>query len=119
MAGIVFISCAGEDEAFARSLALAVERDGFAVRSEADAHAVIVVWSEHAAASRQVRAEAEAARIAGRLVQVSSDEQLPPLPFRMLHCVSLRGWRGENDHPGWTKVKQSLARLRDGEPSAG
>ena len=48
-----------------------------------DAKAVVVLWSADAVRSQWVRAEADAAREAGTLVQASIDGTLPPMPFIM------------------------------------
>jgi adenylate cyclase len=48
------------------------------------AKAVIVLWSTEAAHSQWVRAEADMAREAGTLVQVTIDGVLPPLPFNQI-----------------------------------
>ncbi len=76
-----------------------------------DAHAVVVLWSAEAAKSQWVRAEADAARNLGTLVQASLDDAMPPLPFNQIHCASLTGWSGEDDHTGWRKLHDSIAAL--------
>ena len=75
------------------------------------AHAVVVLWSSEAAKSQWVRAEADAARNLGTLVQASLDDSMPPLPFNQIHCASLSGWGGEADHHGWRKLHDSIAAL--------
>jgi hypothetical protein len=72
---------------------------------------VIVVWSESAAASRRVRAEADLARNHNKLIQASFDGRMPPMPFNQLQFAALGDWRGEADHQGWEKVKASLVAL--------
>src|SRR5215207_8516758 len=59
------------------------------------ADAVVVLWSAEAAKSQWVRAEADAAREAGTLVQVTLDGTVPPLPFNQIQCADLKGWSGE------------------------
>ena len=78
-----------------------------------------MVWSESAAASQWVRAEADLARNQRKLVQTSIDGRMPPMPFDQLHFVSIGDWRGEEDHPGWRKVKESLAALCVGAGAEG
>ncbi|HST37801.1 MAG TPA: toll/interleukin-1 receptor domain-containing protein [Allosphingosinicella sp.] len=124
----VFISYSRDNEAVVRGLAEAVVREGYSVwwdealpphlsysdviTGEIDAaKAVIVVWSEKAIPSEWVRAEADLARNQKKLVQTSIDGRMPPMPFNQLHFVSIGDWRGEADHPGWTRVKESLAAL--------
>ena len=61
--------------------------------------------------SEWVRAEADMARNQKKLIQTSIDGRDPPMPFNQLHYVSLADWDGSDDHPGWSKVKESLAAL--------
>ena len=124
----VFISYSRDNQQLVRRLAEAVKREGYSVwwDDELPAHlaygdviaeqigsakAAIVVWSEKAAASEWVRAEADVARNQKKLIQASLDDRMPPMPFNQLHFVSIRDWRGEADHPGWRKIKESLAAL--------
>lgn len=82
------------------------------------ARAVVVVWSSDAIKSQWVRAEADLARQAGTLIQLSIDGALPPLPFNQIHCVDLAGWSGEGDAPDWRKVAESVAELLEQAPIA-
>lgn len=75
------------------------------------AKAVLVLWSADAARSQWVRAEADAAREAGTLVQVTLDGSLPPMPFNQIQCADLAGWNGDANAPGWRKVEGSIASL--------
>ncbi|WEK46802.1 MAG: TIR domain-containing protein [Candidatus Andeanibacterium colombiense] len=75
------------------------------------AKAVVVLWSGDAARSQWVRAEADAAREAGTLVQISLDGSLPPMPFNQIQCADLAGWQGETSAHGWLKVMGSIASL--------
>jgi len=77
------------------------------------AKAVVVVWSAEAAHSQWVRAEADLARRAGTLVQLSIDGAVPPLPFNQIQCADMRGWTGRADFPGWRKVVGSVTDLVD------
>lgn len=132
----VFISYTREHEAFVQQLAEAVRREGYSVwwDEELPAHlsysevisekigaakAAIVVWSESAAASQWVRAEADLARVQKKLIQTSIDGRMPPMPFNQIQFASIGDWRGEDGHPGWSKVKQSLAALCGPRPGAG
>jgi adenylate cyclase len=58
-----------------------------------------------------VRAEADSAREAGTLVQVSLDGALPPMPFNQIQCADLKGWKGDPASPGWAKLEASVAAL--------
>ena len=75
------------------------------------AKAVVVVWSQEAAKSLWVRAEANVALELGTLVQLSIDGTLPPMPFNQVQCAELNGWSGDVDAPGWRKVSASVADL--------
>ena len=81
------------------------------------AKAAVVLWSGEAARSQWVRAEADIAREAGTLVQVTIDGILPPLPFNQIQCADLSGWAGDTSAPGWHKVESSVAMLV-GRPAA-
>ena len=75
------------------------------------AKAVIVLWSAEAAKSQWVRAEADAARIAGTLIQATLDGSLPPMPFNQIQCADLAHWSGDAATPGWRKLLDSVAAL--------
>jgi adenylate cyclase len=124
----VFISYARSTQSEAEQVADALRRAGYSVwrddslpahRSYAEvieeqlaaAKAVIVLWSADAVASQWVRAEADLARNAGTLVQLTVDGVLPPLPFNQIQCAPLNGWTGETSHAGWRKVEESVAQL--------
>jgi adenylate cyclase len=124
----VFVSYARTDEAMAERVADALRADGYEVwrddqlpahRAYADvieerlkaAKAVVVLWSAEAAKSQWVRAEADAARAWGTLVQATSDSSIPPLPFNQIQCADLTGWDGSGDAAGWRKLRNSVAVL--------
>jgi hypothetical protein len=124
----VFISYSRANQEMVRHLAEAVKRLGYSVwwddelpphRSYSDvitekigeAKAAIVVWSGGSIGSEWVRAEADLARNQKKLIQTAIDECMPPMPFNQIQFASLAGWQGEDGHPGWTKVKASLAAL--------
>ena len=124
----IFISYARSTEPQARQLAEALRALGYNVwrDDELPAHrsysevieerikaakAVVVLWSAEAARSQWVRAEADAAREAGTLVQVSLDGSLPPMPFNQIQCADLRDWQGDTAAAGWKKVEGSIAAL--------
>jgi adenylate cyclase len=75
------------------------------------AKAVVVVWSAEAVKSHWVRAEADAAREAGTLVQLSIDGAIPPMPFNQIQCADMNRWSGEASAPGWRKVLASVTDL--------
>ena len=124
----VFVSYSRTDEASAARVAETLQENGYQVwrddqlpvhRPYAEviderlksARAVVVLWSEAAAKSQWVRAEAEVARAAGTLAQATLDGNIPPLPFNQIQCADLKGWDGGTDAPGWQKLMQSVAEL--------
>ncbi|NNF93808.1 MAG: TIR domain-containing protein [Altererythrobacter sp.] len=76
-----------------------------------EAKAVIVLWSSDARASRWVPAEAEIAHNKDKLIQISLDGALPPLPFNRLQCEMMPQWIGDASHPSWPKIISSVAEL--------
>lgn len=124
----VFISYSRADQEKVGMLARMIASEGYQVWWDADlpphmsygdvitakigaAKAAVVVWSETAAASEWVRAEADVARNQKKLIQTAIDEIIPPLPFNQIQCAMIGDWNGEADHHGWNKVKQSLVAL--------
>ena len=73
-----------------------------------DAKAVVVLWSAEAAKSQWVRAEADAARAMGTLVQATLDGIIPPMPFNQIQCADLGSWNGDKDASGWRKLTASI-----------
>jgi TolB-like protein/cytochrome c-type biogenesis protein CcmH/NrfG len=131
----IFISYARSTETQAAELAAALRSAGHVVwrddqlpvhRDYADvieehlraAGAVVVLWSQDAAKSQWVRAEADVAREAGKLVQVTLDGTVPPLPFNRLQCAPLLDWRGSHTDPGWLTLLASIDDLTSGHPHA-
>src|SRR5690348_11079540 len=114
----VFVSYARTDEPQAKCVAEALHAMGYDVWrvDELPAHrcysevieerltsakAVVVLWSADAAKSQWVRAEADAARSAGALVQAILDGSKPPMPFNQIQCADLSDWNGDLRAPGW------------------
>ncbi len=135
----VFVSYARVDEPQAERVAEALRADGYrawrddelpAHRAYADvieerlksAKAVIVLWSAEAAKSQWVRAEADAARELGTLIQATLDGGVPPMPFNQIQCAALTDWDGDRDAPGWRKLVASVQALagtpRSDKPAA-
>ena len=124
----VFISYARSTEPQARLVAEALRALGYEVwrddelpahRSYAEviaerlaaAKAVVVIWSAEAAASEWVQSEADHARSARKLVQLSVDGAQPPMPFDRIQCADLAAWSGDPAAPGWQKVVASVEAL--------
>jgi adenylate cyclase len=124
----VFISYARPDEERAELVATGLRAAGYEVwrddelpahRPYADvieerlrgAAAVVVLWSVEAARSQWVRAEADAARELGTLVQARVDATIPPMPFNQIQCADLSAWDQASEHGGWRKLEASVAAL--------
>ncbi|WP_337661213.1 TIR domain-containing protein [Erythrobacter sp. Alg231-14] len=124
----VFISYSRDDAEKVGLLARKIASEGYEVWWDADlpphmsygdvitakigaAKAAVVVWSDTAAKSEWVRAEADVARNQKKLIQTSIDDVMPPLPFNQIQYAGIGDWNGEADHRGWSKVKQSLVAL--------
>src|SRR5258705_4748263 len=130
----VFVSYARSTEPDAMKIAAALRARGYSVwrddeipahRAYADvieerlkaSKAVVVSWSVDAAKSQWVRSEADVARAAGTLIQVTVDGTLPPMPFDQVECAELKGWNGDAEAFGWHKLADSVAALvGPGEP---
>jgi adenylate cyclase len=78
------------------------------------AKAVVVVWSSEAVKSQWVRAEADLAREAGTLVQLTLDGAALPMPFNRIQCADMADWSGDLAAPGWRKVAASVGELVGG-----
>ena len=126
----VFVSYARSTEPLAEQVEAALRAAGYAVWRDAElpahrsyaevieerlkaAKAVVVLWSEEAVKSHWVRAEADAARAAGTLVQANVDGVTPPIPFNQIQSAALGGWTGDDEHPGWKTLRGSVAALVD------
>ena len=124
----IFISYARSTEAVAKAAGDSLRQAGFKVwrDDELPAHrsysevieerlqnakAVLVLWSAEAVRSQWVRAEADIAREAGTLVQMSVDGTTPPIPFNQIQCADLADWSGNADHEGWKKILDSIGSL--------
>jgi adenylate cyclase len=124
----IFVSYGRSTEGLAHQVAEALRAAGYSVwrddelpahRAYSDvieervrgARAVVVLWSAEAARSQWVRAEADVAREAGTLVQISVDGTMPPMPFNQIQCADLSGWSGDLSVAGWRKVESSIALL--------
>ena len=78
---------------------------------------VVVAWSEAARQSLWVRAEANEALDAGKLVQLSLDGAKLPLPFTMLHALDFSRWRGDVEPP-WPELEARVRAEVAGEAAA-
>ena len=131
----IFISYARSTAAQAQQVAEALRGLGYAVwrDDELPAHrdysevieerlraakAVVVLWSAEGVKSQWVRAEADIAREAGTMVQLTLDGAPLPMPFNRIQCADMTGWRGDLGAPGWRKVVASVVDLAKGPAPA-
>lgn len=75
------------------------------------ASAVLVLWSELAADSDWIRAEARTGRQAERLVAARLDDCLPPLEFASVQAVDLFDRRDFQTGEGWRQIVSRIGRL--------
>ena len=132
----VFVSYARATEPQAKAIAEALRAQGYqrlARRRDSGAQAlcggdrgaaegakaVVVIWSADAAKSQWVRAEADAARELGTLIQVEHRWHPPPLPFNQIQCADLKAGAASEAAPGWRKLAKSVAALVGGEQPSG
>jgi TolB-like protein len=131
----VFISYARADEPVARRIADALGAAGFdvwwdrkllphnafaqSIETELRAaKAVLVIWSNAAIGSQWVRAEADAGRALGTLLQVRADDCVIPLPFNQFQTARLQRWDGDPDDLEWRAVLASVEWLAGHESVA-
>jgi TolB-like protein len=79
------------------------------------AKATLVIWSADAAKSEWVMSEANRAREARKLVQLTVDGARLPMPFDQIQCADLLHW--DLEAAGWRKVVASIADLVGGPAS--
>lgn len=82
------------------------------------AKSVLVLWSELAADSDWIRAEARTGRQNERLVAVRLDDCLPPLEFASVQAVDLFDRRDFQSGEGWRQIVSRIGRLV-GRPGLG
>ena len=76
---------------------------------------VVVAWSDTARQSLWVRAEANEALDAGKLVQINLDRTRLPLPFSALNFVDFSGWNGVRTEDCWSTLDGRVKRRLNGE----
>jgi uncharacterized membrane protein YhaH (DUF805 family) len=77
--------------------------------------AVIVLWSEHSTKSQWVREEARMGRDKSKLIPALLDASPMPFGFGEVQAANLANWRGEPNHPEWTRFANAVhAAARDG-----
>ncbi len=127
----IFVSYKREDREIADRVTRALAGGGFSAwwdtrllpaqqwdeeieREIADAKAVLVLWTPRSVSSKWVRSEATFAMERNKLVPVVLEDCEPPLAFRLVQSVDLRGWDGTLEHPGWRRLDGWLRDLVDG-----
>ena len=76
---------------------------------------VVVAWSETARQSLWVRAEANEALDAGKLVQINLDRTRLPLPFSALNFLDFSAWGGARGEECWVSLDGRVKRRLNGE----
>ena len=76
---------------------------------------VVVAWSQTARQSLWVRAEANEALDAGKLVQIRLDDARLPLPYSALHFLDFSRWSGNRTEECWTTLDGRVKRRLNGE----
>jgi hypothetical protein len=124
----IFISYKREDQGKARKLANALESKGWTVwwdpnlrageifdevieKALNEARCVIVMWSKLSVQSEYVKAEATYALEHKKLVPVKIESVDLPFRFRRLHTLSLLGWDGSNDAPGFRRLVEDISAI--------
>jgi TPR repeat protein len=69
---------------------------------------VVVVWTPHSAASKNVKDEARLGLSTDKLVNVLLGSAQPPFPFDRVNGLPLDGWTGREPHKGWTRLVQTV-----------
>lgn len=130
----IFLSYKAEDRARLAPLVAALEHEGFSVWWDAHigggtnwqedieqhldaAKCVIVVWSKRSIGhdGHFVRDEARQALKRNAYVPVCLDPVEPPLGFREVQAVSLKGWRGDPADPRFQAVAAAVRSHISGE----
>ena len=121
----VFISYSSQDRGRVAELAHALEQsgvslwwdrrlvpgDGYEGAIEAEltsAKAVVVIWTQAAAASQWVRSEADYARNKGNLIPVRFEACSIPRPFDRLHTADMSRWKGDKGNQGFPELIEAI-----------
>jgi hypothetical protein len=127
----VFISYAREDTACAATLADLLSQQDLVVwwdrslipgsqydevieQALGQARCVVLIWSDSAAQSDWVRAEAYEGAEREVLIPLRIDDAQLPLRFRQLHAYQLHGWDGG---PAWPTLDKFVSSIRDRLPA--
>jgi len=69
---------------------------------------VVVLWSAHSTKSQWVREEARMGRDKAKLIPAIIDGSPSPLGFGEVQAADLTSWRGEANHPQWTRFANAV-----------
>src|SRR5262249_26140125 len=122
----IFISYKREEQAMARNLANALEREGWTVwwdpklragehfddvieKALNEAKCVIVMWSKLSVNSEYIKAEATEALEQEKLVPVKIEDVNLPFRFKRVHTPSLLDWNGSRASPDFLKFVSDIA----------
>jgi len=126
--GDIFLSYSSQDRPRVKTLACALESQGFTVwwdhhippgttwdkvieTALIEAKCVIVVWTRVSVDSDWVRNEAAEGRKRQNLIPVLFEPVEIPLAFRRVQTVSLTDWEGTEPHEGFARLVQGIARM--------
>jgi formylglycine-generating enzyme required for sulfatase activity len=124
----IFISYASEDRARARTIAQALETEGWSVWWDRNirtggrfdqiiqeeigkARCVVVLWSAISVTRDWVIEEASEGRKRQILMPVLAERVEPPWGFRLLQAADLSDWRGETGHATFRQLCQDISGL--------
>jgi TIR domain len=126
--GDIFISYKHEEQATARKLADALEKEGWTVwwdpklrvgeifddvieKALNEAKCVIVMWSKLSVISEYVKAEATEALEHKKLVPVKIEDVNLPFRFKRVHTLSLIGWDGSKDSSEFRRLVEDISEI--------
>lgn len=134
----VFLSYNREDQPRARTVADALEAEGFSIWWDAalragetydevteqnlrQAAAVVVLWSKRSVNSKWVRAEATVGERSSTLVPALLEECDRPVRFELVQTADLSRWRGDRGDPQWrgfvADIRTAVARRHTVAPA--
>jgi hypothetical protein len=69
---------------------------------------VIVLWTPHSIASKNVRDEARLSLTSDKLITVLHGVTRPSFPFDRINGLPLDGWNGMDPRSGWTRLIHTI-----------